>query len=114
LIRERWGNKFAAMRKIRILAALSGVLVLAIAVSQAQEKPASNVIEALQQELDAGAATLPFADDGHGYVPGLLAALHIPRDSQLLIFSASSLQFDRIAPSITRTMPRWARCWTAS
>ncbi len=71
---------------------------------QAQDKPPSNVVEALQRQLDSGAATLAFAADGHGYVPGLLAALHIPRDSQLLIFSASSLQFDRIAPGTPRAI----------
>jgi hypothetical protein len=92
------------MTNIRILAAFFGVLALAGAVSRAQDQPPSNVVEALQQQLDAGTATLPFADDGHGYVPGLLAALHIPRDSQLLIFSASSLQFDRIGPKTPRAI----------
>ncbi len=92
------------MSKIRILAALAGMAVLAIGVSRAQEPPPSNVVEALQRQLDAGTATLPFAEDGHGYVPGLLAALHIPRASQLLIFSASSLQIEHIAPKTPRAI----------
>ena len=82
-----------------------GLLALgAGSILRAQDKAPSNAVEALQQALDAGRVTLPFAADGHGYVPGLLAALHIPRDSQLLIFSASSLQFDRIGPKTPRAV----------
>jgi hypothetical protein len=81
-----------------------GLTVLGLPASRAQEAAPSNAIEALQRQLDAGTATLPFADDGHGYVPGLLQAFHIPRDSQLLVFSASSLQFDRIAPKTPRAL----------
>jgi hypothetical protein len=55
-----------------------------------------NVVDQLQKRLDDGSATLAFDADGHGYLPDLLKALHISRDSQLLVFSASSLQFDRI------------------
>ncbi|MBV9550507.1 MAG: group III truncated hemoglobin [Alphaproteobacteria bacterium] len=85
-----------------VLASALGFLVLPS--SRADDKAPSNVVEALQRQLDAGTAKLPFADDGHGYVPGLLAALNIPRDSQLLVFSASSLQFDRIGPKTPRAL----------
>jgi hypothetical protein len=93
-----------ASKKFPIMAALLALLTFSALPSPAEDKPPSNAVEALQQQLDAGTATLPFATDGHGYVPGLLAALHIPRDSQLLIFSASSLQFDRIAPKTPRAI----------
>lgn len=87
------------------MAALLGLLVLgAGSLLRAQDKPPSNAVEALQKALDAGAASLPFAADGHGYVPALLQAFHIPRNSQLLVFSASSLQFDRIGPRTPRAL----------
>lgn len=93
------------MTRIRIIASLLGLLALGTGIAlRAQEAAPSNDIEALQRALDAGTATLPYAEDGHGYVPGLLAAFHIPRDSQLLVFSASSLQFDRIGPKTPRAL----------
>ena len=89
--------------KLRAIALL-GLLLLVQPLSWAQDKPPSNAVEVLQKALDAGTATLPFANDGHGYVPGLLQALRIPRNSQLLVFSASSLQFDRIGPKTPRAV----------
>jgi hypothetical protein len=78
-------------------AALSGLgLLYWASPSQAQNAPASNIVEELQRRLDAGSASLPYAEDGHGYLAGLLKAFGIPTSSQLLVFSGSSLQFDRI------------------
>jgi hypothetical protein len=93
-----------AAKVLGVVLLLGLLTLLALPPSWAQDKPPSNVVEALQKALDAGTATLPFAKDGHGYVPGLLQALHIPRDSQLLVFSASSLQFDRIGPKTPRAL----------
>ena len=84
--------------------ALLGLLTLAVPSLQAQDKPPSNAVEALQRAMDAGTVALPFAEDGHGYVPGLLKAFNIPVSSQLLVFSASSLQFDRIGPKTPRAL----------
>ena len=98
-----WRAGQAAARVLPV-AALLGGLLLALPVSRAQDKPSSNAVEALQKQLDAGTASLAFASDGHGYVPALLKALHIPRDSQLLVLSASSLQFDRIGPKTPRAL----------
>ena len=99
------GPDFVRAAKVLGAVLLLGLLtLLALPPSSAQEPPPSNVVEALQKALDAGTATLPFATDGHGYVPGLLQALHIPRNSQLLVFSASSLQFDRIGPKTPRAL----------
>jgi len=93
-----------AAKALALVLLLAGLTLFGLPPAGAEDKPPSNAVEALQQQLDAGTATLPFATDGHGYVPGLLAALHIPRDSQLLIFSASSLQFDRIGPKTPRAI----------
>lgn len=91
-------------RMLAVMALLGLVTLFAGLAVQAQDKPPSNDIEALQRALDAGTASLAYAEDGHGYVPALLAAFHIPRDSQLLVFSASSLQFDRIGPKTPRAL----------
>jgi truncated hemoglobin YjbI len=94
----------AAMRALPAVALLGALTLAALPGLRAQEAPPSNVIEALQKQLDAGTARLDYADDGHGYVPALLQAFHIPRDSQLLVLSASSLQFDRIGPKTPRAI----------
>lgn len=93
-----------AAKALGVVLLLGALTLFALGPLRAQDKPPSNAVEALQKALDAGTATLPFATDGHGYVPGLLQAFRIPRDSQLLVFSASSLQFDRIGPKTPRAL----------
>jgi hypothetical protein len=51
----------------------------------------------LQQEVEAGTATLAY-DKDHGYLPALLSALKVPVASQGLVLSKTSLQVDKIAP----------------
>jgi hypothetical protein len=70
----------------------------------AEEGEPSNLIEALQTRLDSGAATLAYASDGKGYVPALLKAFAIPSNSQLLVFSGSSLQFSHINQKTPRAV----------
>ena len=89
--------------RLALLGALAPVL-MASAPSAADEAPPSNVVEALQRRLDSGAVRLAWADDGKSYVPDLLKAFAIPRDSQLLVFSASSLQYDRINSQTPRAI----------
>jgi len=72
--------------------------------SQADDAAATNIVEQFQRQLDAGTASLAYGDDGHGYLGDLLRAFHIPRDSQLLVFSASSFQFDRINQKTPRAL----------
>jgi hypothetical protein len=57
----------------------------------------------LQAEIAAGRRTLAH-DSAHGYLPALLAALEIPVSSQVLVFSRTSLQTDRIAPWTPRAL----------
>lgn len=56
-----------------------------------------DAVSRLQQRMDAGEVTLTF-DEPFGYLPSLLSALHVPVSSQLLVFSKTSFQLDRIAP----------------
>ena len=75
-----------------------------VAISQAAEPAPFNAIEALQARLDKGEAKLAFAEDGQGYLRSLLAALEVPEDSQVLTFTRSSLQFDKISPKSPRAI----------
>lgn len=86
-------------------AVLSALLVLPLAglAARAAEAP-TNSIEALQAKLDAGTARLTFANDGHGWLQSVLAALGVAQDSQLLTFTRSSLQFDKINPKAPRAI----------
>jgi hypothetical protein len=83
-------------------AVLAVLLVLPLA-ARAAEAP-TNSIEALQAKLDAGTVKLTFAKDGHGWLQSVLAALGVDEDSQLLTFTRSSLQFDRISPQTPRAI----------
>jgi hypothetical protein len=64
---------------------------------------ADNVVTELQKRLDAGQAKLKFADD-HGYLPALLKELNVPLSSQVLVFSKTSFQRERITPKTPRAL----------
>ena len=72
--------------------------------SKAAESPPFNVIEALQARLDKGETKLTFTENGQGYLRSLLAALEVPEESQVLTFTRSSLQFDKISPKTPRAI----------
>ncbi len=92
------------MKRLAGLAAGVALLAGLVLAGRAQEGEATNVIEALQKRLDAGEAGLAFAEGGKGYLPALLEAFAIPRQSQLLVFSGSSLQFNRISQKTPRAI----------
>ena len=54
-------------------------------------------IARLQERLDRGAARLAY-DDRFGYLPALLGALKVQTNSQMLVFSKTSFQRERISP----------------
>ena len=62
-----------------------------------------NVITALQARLKAKKAALT-SDDDHGYLKAVLAALDVPVSSQVLVFSKTSLQRNRIGPKTPRAI----------
>ncbi len=64
---------------------------------------ANNVIQRLQDRLNAGSAKLRF-DDEHGYLKSVLDELHVPLSSQTLVFSKTSLQRERITPKTPRAL----------
>src|SRR5438270_9270322 len=64
---------------------------------------ADNLVTRLQKQIDAGQVKLPFADE-FGYLPAVLKELHVPTSSQMLVFSKTSLQRDRISPRTPRAL----------
>src|SRR5262249_17827271 len=65
--------------------------------------PADNAVTRLQQRLQSGEVRLNF-DDDHGYLRSVLRALDVPESSQMLVFSKTSLQRQRIAPKTPRAV----------
>jgi hypothetical protein len=62
-----------------------------------------NPVARLQEGLDAGTTTLEYERD-HGYLRSLLRHLQVPESSQVLVFSKTSLQRDRISPKTPRAI----------
>src|SRR5688572_13934517 len=71
-------------------------------VKYASTEPADPVAH-LQKRLDEGKEKLPY-DERWGYLPGVLDALKIPRSSQGLVFSKTSLQLLLISPDTPRAL----------
>src|SRR6185369_3573860 len=64
--------------------------------------PADNAVSRLQKDLAAGKAKLKAGE--FGYLESLLAALDVPKSSQVLIFSKTSFQRHRIGPKTPRAV----------
>ncbi len=64
---------------------------------------AHDVVERLQQRLEEGQTKLTF-EEGHGYLRSLLRELRVPPSSQMLVFSKTSLQRQRINPRTPRAI----------
>jgi hypothetical protein len=62
-----------------------------------------NCISWLQQRIERGETRLRF-DPKFGYLPALLDELHVRRESQMLVFSKTSMQRQRIAPRTPRAI----------
>jgi hypothetical protein len=65
--------------------------------------PTDNAITHLQTKIATGKTKLTFRDD-QGYLKSALAALNVPESSQVLVFSKTSLQRDRITPRTPRAI----------
>jgi hypothetical protein len=77
----------------------------AIAAARADDKATpTNVVEVLEARLEKGELKLDYTPDGHGYLKSVLEALKISPESQVLPFTKSSLQFDRISPATPRAV----------
>jgi hypothetical protein len=70
---------------------------------QYASRPIADPITKLQRALSTGDLTLHF-DENTGYLPAVLKALDIPRESQVLVFSKTSFQAPRIFPRSPRAI----------
>ena len=70
---------------------------------QYASRPVADPIAKLQQGLSSGDLTLDF-DETFGYLPAVLKALNVPRESQVLVFSKTSFQAPRIFPRSPRAL----------
>ncbi len=66
--------------------------------------PASDQIARLEKQLESGKAKLDYAPNGWGYLPAVLKKLDINIDSQVLVFSRTSIQTQRISPRTPRAI----------
>ena len=66
-------------------------------------RPTNDAVVVLNRDITAGKVRLRF-DSKHGYLPSVLGALHVPIESQMAVFSKSSVQMGRIDPHNPRTL----------
>ncbi len=90
-----------------LVIAMTGTVVLAQEyerepIEYSKRQP-NNAVSAFDAELKAGKQALK-ADEKFGYLPAVLEALQVPRSSQMLVFSKTSLQRRRIAPRTPRAI----------
>lgn len=71
-------------------------------IEYSQSEP-DNVVSRLQQRLERGEVELKY-DDDWGYLKSLLTLLEAPVESQMLVFSKTSLQRRRISPRTPRAI----------
>jgi hypothetical protein len=67
------------------------------------QSPADNAVSHLQERIDAGQVRLAH-DPTFGYLRALLRELRVPESSQMLVFSKTSFQRDRITPPSPRAV----------
>lgn len=66
-------------------------------------RPAHNAVTALNEKLRAGAVRLAY-DPNRGYIASVLEALDVPVESQMLVFSKTSLMQSLISPRHPRSI----------
>jgi hypothetical protein len=109
------------MRLTCIIWALSGAAIVATALAAYDQTPDLTIlsidhpaiqysnttedpVSRLDQLLASGKAKLEFHSDGLGYLPGLLEELGVNPDSQMLVFSKTSIQAAKISPRNPREL----------
>jgi hypothetical protein len=66
--------------------------------------PVADSVAKLEKKLESGHAKLDYAEHGWGYLPAVLKQLDINIDSQVLVFSRTSIQTQRISPRTPRAI----------
>ena len=89
---------------MRVMTATVGaVFLLVLATGAVQSQTALNAVDQLNARLQSGAARLTFEGRG-GYLRSVLDELQVPIESQMLVFSPTSLQARRINPTNPRAI----------
>jgi len=99
---------------LRVASAFGLLVVFAMAacvVADENERPPieyskrepANCVSRLQSRLSQGELQLEY-DEERGYLASLLKALHVPVESQMLVYSKTSLQRDHISPRTPRAV----------
>jgi len=65
-------------------------------------RPTNDAVVALNRDITRGKVRLRYTK--HGYLPSVLESLHVPIESQMAVFSKSSVQMGRISPHNPRTL----------
>lgn len=92
------------MRRRLLSIVLVSLGALAPGLAPRAAEPAVDPIAALAADLSAGARPLAFSGPDKGYAPDLMRRLKIAEDSQVLVFSRTSLQVSFIKPSNPRAI----------
>jgi len=97
----------AVFTRTRLAAACTALVVVAAIGSAAAQgdaaAPPADRISALSRQIEAGDVRLTF-DRDNGYLRSLLTALRVPLESQVVVFSQTSMQFDLISPRNPRAV----------
>jgi hypothetical protein len=111
LLAARGGGALRSGRSLWVL--LIGLASLMTASAEAQDierdpirysaATPRNVVSQLQERVDQGATKLEY-EPKHGYLKSVLQALDIPESSQVLVYSKTSLQRERISPRTPRAI----------
>ena len=67
------------------------------------DSPTTDVVAELKRKVDEGSVSLPF-EGRSGYLRPVMEALHVPAESQSVVFSKTSLQSYYISPSNSRAI----------
>ena len=67
------------------------------------DSPTTDVVAELKRKVDEGSVSLPF-ERRSGYLRSVMEALHVPAESQTVVFSKTSLQSHYISPSNPRAI----------
>lgn len=100
---SRNGRLAAALAALMLLATIGRAADIDHAPIHYRDTPPNNPVSALADRVEQGKAKLEYTRD-HGYLPALLRELRVPTSSQVLVFTKTSLQRQRIGPRLPRAL----------
>ena len=95
---------------VALVFGVAGLVAVSAAAQDIEREPirysaatTRNPVASLQERLEKGTTKLEY-ESGRGYLKSVLHALDIPESSQVLVFSKTSLQRERISPRTPRAI----------